>query len=219
MISPEVSGRAVRRFAMVDLVAVLAAAARSAGIGAQMGPLTKSVNANHKGDYPISDAAYRRASGRSVVTIAACYVSPEGVVPGADGTSTYGTTASPHYLQSFIRLRQVFSEHQKANQQASTASRARVPIFPLRCMAVARAMSARLMLRAGTLGGGRKPEETNGTVVQSTRSLTEVSRRILSLTQLLRTRQRASGGEQDQYRAEHRLHLRDATNRVKALRA
>jgi hypothetical protein len=32
------------------------------------------------------------------VTIAACYLSPEGIVLGADSTSTYNTPAGPHYF-------------------------------------------------------------------------------------------------------------------------
>jgi len=34
------------------------------------------------------------------VTIAACYISPEGVVLGADSTSTYGNPGDPHYFNN-----------------------------------------------------------------------------------------------------------------------
>lgn len=38
------------------------------------------------------------------MTIAACYVSPEGVVLGADSTSTYGSAESPHYYNNGQKL-------------------------------------------------------------------------------------------------------------------
>lgn len=38
------------------------------------------------------------AEGRPLVTIAVCYLSPEGFVLGADSTSTYLTGATPHYF-------------------------------------------------------------------------------------------------------------------------
>jgi hypothetical protein len=42
--------------------------------------------------------------GISVVTTAACYLSPEGGVLGADSTSTYGTVAAPHYYNYSQKL-------------------------------------------------------------------------------------------------------------------
>ncbi len=41
------------------------------------------------------------------MTIAACYVSPEGVVLGADSTSTYGNANGPHYFNHAQKLFQV----------------------------------------------------------------------------------------------------------------
>ena len=41
---------------------------------------------------------------RRAVTIAGCYVSPEGVVLGADSTTTYGTADSPHYYNHSQKL-------------------------------------------------------------------------------------------------------------------
>jgi hypothetical protein len=41
------------------------------------------------------------------VTIAACYLSPEGVVLGADSTTTYGTPAAPHYYNNSQKLFEV----------------------------------------------------------------------------------------------------------------
>jgi hypothetical protein len=38
------------------------------------------------------------------VTIAACYLSPEGVVLGADSTSTYGAPGDPHYYNNAQKL-------------------------------------------------------------------------------------------------------------------
>jgi hypothetical protein len=38
------------------------------------------------------------------VTIAACYISPEGVVLGADSTSTYGSPRDPHYYNNAQKL-------------------------------------------------------------------------------------------------------------------
>ena len=40
----------------------------------------------------------------NALTIAACYVSPEGVVLGADSTSTYGTPNGPHYYNHAQKL-------------------------------------------------------------------------------------------------------------------
>ncbi|MES0028016.1 hypothetical protein [Mesorhizobium sp. M0040] len=44
------------------------------------------------------------------MTIAACYVSPEGVVLGADSTSTYGNASGPHYFNHVQKLFEV-GEH------------------------------------------------------------------------------------------------------------
>ena len=41
------------------------------------------------------------------MTIAACYVSPEGVVLGADSTSTYGNPNGPHYYNHAQKLFQI----------------------------------------------------------------------------------------------------------------
>ncbi len=41
------------------------------------------------------------------MTIAACYVSPEGVVLGADSTSTYGSPFGPHYYNHAQKLFQI----------------------------------------------------------------------------------------------------------------
>jgi hypothetical protein len=41
------------------------------------------------------------------VTIGACYLSPEGVVLGADSTTTYGTPTSPHYFNNAQKLFEV----------------------------------------------------------------------------------------------------------------
>ena len=45
-------------------------------------------------------------AGNNFVTIA-CYLSPEGVVLGADSTTTYGTPTSPHYFNNAQKLFEV----------------------------------------------------------------------------------------------------------------